>query len=113
MNNLKNKLLGTVTLDGDTSTPKPNAMIIGLMKSFGLSPELIQQYADSVKNAVVDKLTSIDDKLALIASKLDTLEMKLAELEVNQRVLLDAAKDPNAEQFEQMAEQPLSVAITG
>ena len=108
MRNLRNRLTGASNVEATTngvSTPSP--MLLGIMKSFGVSPEIITQYADSVKNAVIDRLTSIDDRLARIDAKLDTLEMKFAELESNQRVIMDSMRDANEQQFVQMAEQPL------
>jgi hypothetical protein len=111
MENIKAKLTGRETVQGDASVSTPNPMLLGLMKSFGLSPEVITGYADAVKNAVGGKLSMIDDKLDNILTIVRTQEMKLAEIECNQRVLLDAAEDRNEEQFAQMAEHTLSEPI--
>jgi hypothetical protein len=112
MRNLRNRLTGLPDKPIDQPEQKMNPMMLGLMKSFGLSPDTLLQYAEQIKTAVLARLSSIDDHLAAINAKLDTLEMKTAEIEANQRVILERLKDPNEEQFAQMAEHPLSSRVT-
>jgi hypothetical protein len=112
MRNLRNRLTGLPDKPIDQPEQKMNPMMLGLMKSFGLSPDTLLQYAEQIKTAVLARLSSIDDHLAAINAKLDTLEMKTAEIEANQRVVLERLKDPNEEQFAQMAEHPLDTPLT-
>jgi hypothetical protein len=114
MSNIRNKLLGKSTAQptGEAASsiddPKVNPMLAGLMKTFGLSPDAIQQFAESMKAAIEGRLVSIDDKLERIMASNLTIEMKLAEIESNQRILLEKATDDNEAQFAQMAEAPLT-----
>lgn len=112
MRNLRAKLTGAV-VDKVTAPmgDGPSPMILGLLKSFGLSPETLTQYAEQFKASITGTLAGIDDKLERILASNATIEMKLAELESNQRVILARLNDPNTEQFEQMAEHPLDAPI--
>ncbi len=109
MKGIREKLLGNShkTIEGETA--KPNAMMLGLLKSLGVDPEHLLAQADEIKNAVQGRLANIDDKLDNILAICRTNEMKLAEIESNQGVILAALKDGDHEsQFAQMAEHPLT-----
>jgi hypothetical protein len=110
MKALRSKLLGNAsqTIEGE-SQPKPNAMLVSLLKSFGVDPDTITAYAEGVKGAVTGQLAHIDAKLDNILSICITLQMKQAELEHNMGILLARGDELNHEdQFAQMAEHPLT-----
>jgi hypothetical protein len=66
--------------------PRANPIMASLLKQFGVSPDEIRDYAEHVKEAIVEKLTSIDVELKTISNR-------LTEIESNMIVLMKDARE--------------------
>ena len=65
---------------------RANPIMASLLKQFGISPDEIRDYAEHVKDAIVEKLTSIDVELKTISNR-------LTEIESNMIVLMKDARE--------------------
>ena len=60
--------------------------VLNLLRSFGITPEAINAYADTMKNAIVgihQQLSLISDRLDVIEQRQRGIEEKLAQVEHN------------------------------
>lgn len=81
MSRIVAKQLGANDSEPSNGAPATNPILASLMKQFGVSPDEIKTFAESLKTQVVEVLTKIETRLV-------TIENRLTEIESNQMLLM-------------------------
>lgn len=80
---LAKKAVGMLGGGADSSGEEPGVppFILNLLKSFGITPERIMEFAEGFKNAVVERLNHIDDQINQIKQMQANMSMLLEAIE--------------------------------